>query len=366
MTTSVSTAKPATPSGVARFVPGLIVVVLIAACAVLISELPFPPFTVSGGRHPLEPVMLAILLGMILSNAVALPAACAPGIKFAAKKLLPVGIVLLGARLDFNDVVRVGTLGIVLSILTIAVALLLFGAFVKLRLVRGKLGVLLGVGTAICGGTAIVATAPVIEAEDSDVSFAVATVTVLGLAAMFLLPLAGHALHMGDKGFGIWAGLSIHQTPQVVAAGFSYSELAGRDATIVKLARVSLLAPVVAAIGFTYARRRTSNAADERGTLSAARLLKLFPAFVLGFLLMALLRTLGWLPSFTIGSRHVNTVALCDQVSRYLIIAAMAAVGLETRFDALRRTGPRPFVLGAVASLVICAMVIGVLALIPG
>lgn len=366
MTTTISQAKSAAPSGVGRYVPGLIVVVLIAACAVLISELPLPPFTVSGGRHPLEPVMLAILLGMILSNAVALPAACTPGMKFAAKKLLPLGIVLLGARLDFMAVVRVGTLGIVLSILTIAVALLMFGAFVKLRLVPAKLGVLLGVGTAICGGTAIVATAPVIEAEDSDVSFAVATVTVLGLAAMFLLPLLGHAMHMSDRAFGIWAGLSIHQTPQVVAAGFAYSEPAGDSATIVKLARVSLLAPVVAAIGFAYARRRAGDASHAGGATRGPRLLSLFPAFVLGFLLMALLRTLGWLPSFTIGSHHVNTAALCDQVSRYLIIAAMAAVGLETRFAALRRTGPRPFALGAVASLVICALVIGALSLIPG
>jgi len=338
--------------------------VLIAACAVLLSELPFPPFTVSGGRHPLEPVMLAILLGMILSNALALPIACAPGIKFAAKKLLPLGIVLLGARLDFMAVVRVGTLAIVLSVLTIAVALFLFGAFVKLGLVPGKLGVLLGVGTAICGGTAIVATAPVIEADDSDVSFAVATVTVLGLVAMFLLPLLGHAMHMTDRAFGIWAGLSIHQTPQVVAAGFAYSEPAGDSATIVKLARVSLLAPVVVAIGYAYARRRAAgDNAVASGATRAPRLLSLFPTFVLGFLLMALLRTLGWLPSFSIGSRHVNTVALCDQVSRYLIIAAMAAVGLETRFHALRRTGSRPFLLGAVASLVICAMVIGVLAI---
>ena len=184
--------------------------------------------------------------------------------------------------MDFLAIVRIGTTGILLSILTIVLALAMFAVFIKLRWVPGKLGTLLGVGTAICGGTAIVATAPVIDAEDSDVSFAVATVTLLGLVGMFLLPVLGHAAHMSDEAFGIWAGLSIHQTPQVVASGFSYSEAAGENATIVKLARVSLLAPVVAGIGVLYARQKA--ASGSAGTeLGAGRLLRLFPVFVLGW-----------------------------------------------------------------------------------
>jgi uncharacterized integral membrane protein (TIGR00698 family) len=354
---TTAASNPAVRPGPGRYIPGLILVALVGLCAAFLSELPFAPFTLAGGRRPLEPVMLAILLGMVVANGLVLPQACAPGVKFAAKRLLPLGIVLLGARLDFMAIVRVGALGIVLSVLTILLALLIFAAFVKMRLVEGKLGVLLGVGTAICGGTAIVATAPVIDAEDSDVSFAVATVTVLGLVAMFLLPLIGHALHLSDHAFGVWAGLSIHQTPQVVAAGFAYSGPAGESATIVKLARVSLLAPVVAMIGIAYASRR-ARSTDAGGPISASRLFSLFPPFVAGFLVMALLRTLGWLPSFSVDGLHIDTIKLSDQVSRYLIIAAMAAVGLETRFSALRRTGPRPFVLGAITSLIICGLVI--------
>jgi uncharacterized integral membrane protein (TIGR00698 family) len=188
----------------------------------------------------------------------------------------------------------------------------------------------------------------VIDAEDSDVSFAVATVTVLGLIAMFLLPVLGHAAHMSDRAFGIWAGLSIHQTPQVVASGMSYSPAAGDSATIVKLARVSLLAPVVAGIGMLYARKRSVGE-----SLSAASLVKLFPIFILGFLMMALVRTLGWLPK--------PVIDWCDLISRFLITCAMAAVGLETTLKSLRNTGLRPFVLGALASVVICLLIVAAL-----
>lgn len=277
---------------------------------------------------------------------------------------------LLGARLDFLSIVRIGAAGIVLSILTIAAALAMFAMFVRFRWVPAKLGTLLGAGTAICGGTAIVATAPVIEAEDSDVSFAVATVTLLGLVGMFLLPVLGHAAGMSDQAFGIWAGLSIHQTPQVVASGFSYSEVAGENATIVKLARVSLLAPVVLGVGLIYGRHEANDGTPGKA-LGGGRLLKLFPLFVLGFLLMALLRTLGWLPQFEVtraGGRLVliDTIAWCDLASRFVICAAMAAVGVETTLRSLRRTGLQPFLLGALASVVICVLIVLALRAIPG
>ena len=165
--------------------------------------------------------MMAIILGMLLSNGWALPKVLQPGLKFSVKKLLPVGIVLLGARLDFTKMLKVGGQGLMLSVLeTVVALLLLLGLTWMLKLPR-KLGVLLGIGTAICGGTAIVATAPVIEAEEKDVAFSVATVTLLGLIGMFVLPFIGHLLDLSPKAFGVWAGLAIHQTPQVNAAGFA-------------------------------------------------------------------------------------------------------------------------------------------------
>jgi uncharacterized integral membrane protein (TIGR00698 family) len=183
-------------------------------------------------------------------------------------------------------------------VLETVVALALLLLLTRLLKLPGKLGVLLGVGTAICGGTAIVATAPVIEAEEKDVVFSVATVTLLGLIAMFTLPVIGHLMDLSSKAFGIWAGLAIHQTPQVIAAGFSYSPEAGGTATIVKLARVCLLAPVVFIIGVVYARQKLK----ETGVSERKRInyFHLFPMFVIGFLAVALVNTVGLLPKLTL------------------------------------------------------------------
>ena len=324
----------------------LLVAIGLALLAQWLSELPFRPFTLEGKRHPIEPVMLAIILGMILSNVWALPKMLHSGIKFSVKKLLPLGIVLLGARLNFREMMTVGAEGLALSVVETVVALVLLLVLTHVLKLPRKLGVLLGIGTAICGGTAIVATAPVIEAEEKDVVFSVATVTLLGLVGMFVLPFLGHALSLSEKAFGIWAGLAIHQTPQVIAAGFAYGNDAGQTATIVKLARVCLLAPVVFIVGLVYARQKLkSTGVSERKNINYAHL---FPVFVLGFLAMALLNTAGFLPNMTVhlantgilnpGDHHFNLAAKLEQVSKFCIVISMAGVGLETKFASMRQT----------------------------
>ncbi len=345
--------------------PGVLVSIAVTLVAMFLSELPFPPFTVSGNRHPIEPVMMAIILGMILSNCWALPKSLQPGIKFSVKKILPLGIILLGARLNFFDLVHVGIEGLVLSVVETVVALLLLAVLTKLMKLPSKLGALLGIGTAICGGTAIVATAPVIEAEEKDVVFSVATVTLLGLIAMFTLPFLAHLMDMSSKAFGIWAGLAIHQTPQVVAAGFAYSAEAGQTATIVKLARVCLLAPVVFLIGVVYARRN----AAKTGSIEKKKVnyLRMFPMFVIGFLAMALLKTMGLLPNLTLhvtkgvleaGNHEVSLAAWLEQASKICITISMAGVGLETKFLAMRQTGLKPFVASLLAVLILATLIL--------
>src|SRR5215831_4412250 len=279
---SLPSAKPvAAPTWRDHPVWGVLLAIGVTLLAIWISEWNLWPFTIAGGRHPIEPVMLAIILRMVLSNSWALPKFFHPGLKFSVKKLLPIGIVLLRARLNFLDMMKVGFQGLALSALETIVALALLLALTRFLKLPRKLGVLLGVGTAICGGTAIVATAPVIEAEEKDVAFSVATVTLLGLIAMFVLPIIGHLLALSPQQFGIWAGLAIHQTPQVVAAGFAYHPDAGGTATIVKLARVCLLAPVVFAIGLVYARQKLQRTGvNEHKNINYAHL---FPIFVLGF-----------------------------------------------------------------------------------
>jgi uncharacterized integral membrane protein (TIGR00698 family) len=343
---------------------GILAAVGVTLVAVMLSELPVWPFTISG-RHPIEPVMLAIVLGMVLSNVWTLPKSLQSGIKFSVKKILPVGIVLLGARLDFFAMQHVGLRGLCLSVIETIVALLLLVLLVRVLKLPAKLGTLLGVGTAICGGTAIVATAPVIEAEDEDVVVSVATVTVLGLIAMFLMPVIGNMMNLSEKAFGVWAGLAIHQTPQVVAAGFAYGAEAGETATIVKLARVCLLAPVVFVIGVIYARQKAA-----RGTIGAQKkinYLHLFPTFVLGFLGMALLKTCGLIPDVTFhgGTRLLNPgehsyslANTAETVSKFCIVISMAGVGLETKFAAMKQTGLKPLVAAFFAIVVIAGLIL--------
>jgi uncharacterized integral membrane protein (TIGR00698 family) len=268
--------------------------------------------------------------------------------------------------LNFLAIVKVGFTGMLLSVLETIVALsfLIFLAK-KLNLPR-KLGLLLGVGTAICGGTAIVATAPVIEAEEKDVVFSVATVTLLGLIAMFILPVLGTLMELSQKAFGIWAGLAIHQTPQVVAAGFAYGKDAGETATIVKLARVCLLAPVVFLIGLMHAREQAKLAGPSEK--KHINYLHLFPMFVLGFLGMALLRTIGFIPEVTFhlpnasvfgtSNPTLNLASFFETLSQYCIIISMAGVGLETKFSAMKQTGAKPFLASLLAALLIGCLIL--------
>ena len=345
---------------------GIFICLLLTGIAMWLSELPVWPFTIQGGRHPLEPVMMSIVLGMILSNVWAMPKWCQPGVKFSVKKLLPFGIILLGARLNFSEIMQLGFVGIGMSCFEILLALALMLLFIRWLRLSGKLGTLLGIGTAICGGTAIVAAAPVIEAEESDVVFGVATVTLLGLIGMFLLPVLGHFLGLTERAFGVWAGLAIHQTPQVVAAGFAYGQQAGETATIVKMSRVCLLAPVVFVAGLVYARQKAQrHQGSERKRINY---FSLFPKFILGFLALALLRTLGWLPDFTVHMaqarmfghvQHDFSMAAAAQTgANFFIVMSMAGVGLETRFTAMKQTGLRPFFAAAISALVIAAAVL--------
>jgi uncharacterized integral membrane protein (TIGR00698 family) len=358
--------------GAASPLPGFILALAIMIAAIFLSELPVWPFTMTdnGGKptHPIEAVMMALILGMIVSNLITLPKMMNPGIKFSVKKLLPLGIIFLGARLDFKEMIKEGATGACMAALETAIAFMLLLWLSKMFKLPRKLGLLLGVGTAICGGTAIVATAPVIEAEEKDVVFSVATVTLLGLIGMFLLPVLAHSMHMDNKAFGYWAGLSIHQTPQVIASGFSYSAASGGTATTVKLARVCLLAPVVFVVGLLNARGEAKG-----GEKKKINYLQMFPMFVFGFLAFALAHTLNWLPTLHFTSPQFFGAPASDpkladvlvKFSTWCIIISMAGVGLETRFHAMKQTGLKPFIAALIGVLVVATLVLLAIRTIP-
>jgi uncharacterized integral membrane protein (TIGR00698 family) len=289
-------------------------------------------------------VLVAVLLGILTANLLGLPDRTAPGIRFAVHRLLRIGIVLLGARLSLADVATIGldALGLVALCMVVAFAVALVGGRV-LRL-PPALALLIGVGTAVCGNSAIVATASVIEPDEREVGFAVATITLFGTLAVFVYPFMGQALGMSDAAFGLWTGLAVNDTSQVVAASAAYSPFARDVAVVVKLVRNTLMAPLLLLVAWWWSRRQASagGQAVREGALRA------FPLFVLGFLGMALARTLG-----LIGA---ETAAWLDEGAKVAILVALAGVGLSTRVAHMRAIGPTPFVLGLAAATLLAVL----------
>lgn len=343
-------------------ISGLALTLAIALAAYQLETLPVPPFSIGEpARHPIDAMLIAIVLGVLIRNTVGLPERFVPGVRKAVLSIVTLGIVLMGAKLDFFDVVHTSSTGLVASVTCVVVALALTIGLCRWWGVGQKLGILVAVGTAICGGTAIAVVAPVIEADDNDTAFAMATVTLLGLVAVFTLPLLGGLAGMSQVEFGVWAGISVHATPQVIATGVAYGDTAGDVATIVKLVRVLLLAPVVVGISVWYGRAKRSRqvAHVSRGT----RIATLFPPFILGFVLLALANTLHLLPDFTLHLKdsfawpaqnlHVSLARLVAAVSSFLLTITMAGVGLGVYLRGLVRFGLKAIFIGLAATIVL-------------
>jgi len=332
-------------------VPGLLLAVACGIAARLLHGLlPSKPAAVLGE------VVIAVLLGLVVGNAFVLPPPFAPGIRFSFHSLLRVAIVILGAQFSFIQVVSIGGKAVIMIVILMTLALTVAHALSRLAGVPDRLATLIGVGTAVCGNTAITATAPVIRAQDEEVSFAVATNTLFGTAAVFLYPMLGHWIGLSSAAFGTWAGTAVNDTSQVVATGFAYSDMAGRVATAVKLTRNALMGAVIVVIGLIYARggsagagaAREAGAAGGDSTRARAawtRVRQSIPGFVLGFLLLALLNTVGAIAwAGTLIGRDLSPDL--QTISRFLILVALSGVGLSTRVSAMKRIGASPFLVG--------------------
>jgi uncharacterized integral membrane protein (TIGR00698 family) len=268
-------------------------------------------------------------------------------VSLAVKRLLRIGIALLGAQLSLGQVLRTGGKAVVVVALCIALAILAV-RFVSMRMgLSDRLGTLLGVGTSICGVSAIVATAPAIEAKQEETSLAVATITVFGLLAVVIYPLLGRLLGLTDGFFGTWAGTAVNDTSQVVATGLIYSQKAGEVATVVKLTRNLFMAPVIVALSSIYLARARS-AEGGAATKGGVSLKTAVPGFVLGFLAMAVLNSLGAFPA--------AALELIKAASSWLIVIALAGVGVETNIASLRTIGFRPFYAGLCAATFMAAV----------
>ena len=314
-----------------RVLPGLLLAALVGLAAHLAARQVFPYALAVGFEVP-----LAMLLGLIVINLGGAPAWALPGIQFSITNVLKLGIILLGLRLNMETIAVIGAdaIGLVLATMCAALA---FAVVVGRRLgVQRRLAVLIGVGTSVCGNSAIVATAPVVKADDREVSSAVATITIFGTLAVFVFPLLGHAFDLDVLSVGLWAGTAVPDTAQTIAASAGYSTV-GRDvATVVKLVRNVLMAPLLLLLAWGWGRyggdAGVSSQAARRGALKA------FPFFLLGFVALAMVRS----------ARLVDpeTVADVDVVTRACFLVALAGLGLQTQLGHLRALGPRPFVLG--------------------
>lgn len=289
--------------------------------------------------------VFAIILGLLLSNTLSIPADFQPGIKFSSKKILQASIVLLGFSLSIQDIKSTGLSSLSVTLITIAVAFIsafLIGKWLK---IPTNTTTLIGVGTAICGGSAIAAVSPIIEADDDEIALSISTIFLFNIVAVFLFPFLGHLLNLSDAGFGLWAGTAINDTSSVVAAGYSYSEAAGDYATIVKLTRATLIIPISLIIAGiqVYKKKRLA----EKVSLK-----QIFPWFILWFLVASLTSSSGILPE--------AFIAAAKWLSRFMIAMALGSIGLSSNLKALLKTGKKPVLLGlatwffvAVSSLLI-------------
>lgn len=321
----------------------------------------------AGRASPISAIPVAVVLGLLVANVVGTPPLLKEGLQLAVKKALRLGILLVGLKLSVLDVLKVGAVGVPVVLVLVASAMLIALLLAQKLQVGEKLGYLAAASTAICGITATLAVAPGIEADEKEVAYTVANVTLFGLVAMLTYPYLAHALFAQQPGAaGLFLGAAIHDTSQVMGAAIAYKEVYASEkalevATVVKLTRNALLVAVVPLLSWLYARKNA-----HAGKSSSLR--ELFPTFVLGFVLLAGLRSVGDYGLASGGlafgmleaSQWKAWIGLLGEKSASLCLAtALAGVGLTTQLSVLRGLGPRPFLVGLSA-----AVVVGLVALV--
>ena len=306
-------------TNIVHIFPGVFIVMILALPAWLLGT--FIPLI--GGP------VFGILFGMIAAFWKR-PTIYDTGIRFTAKIILQASIILLGFEMNLFNVFKVGSQSLYIIIFTLTTAFItawLVGRSLKLP---GNTSILIGVGTAICGGSAIAATAPVISASEKDVAYSISTIFLFNIAAVFIFPFIGHLLAMSNIGFGMWAGTAINDTSSVVAAGYSYSNEAGNFATIVKLTRALMIVPITLALAIFTARKNSHN--------GSFNIVKIFPWFILGFLVASIINTIGFISP--------SICTFFAEIGKFLIIMALTAIGLTTHLKSLISNGMKPILLG--------------------
>lgn len=325
------------------FLLGVFICFALAALSVLIENL------IPGG---LVGASIIALFSGTLINTFFHPKWIKPALKFTSKRILKIAIILLGASLSVGTIVSVGGMTFFVMIFTFAVC---FGVGFFVRKLFGlnwKLGNLISAGTGICGGSAVAAIAPVIDADDKDIAFAMSSTFLFDLVMIALYPLMGKALGMTDIAYGIWAGTSVNDTASVVASGYAFSEIAGDFATMVKLTRTIAIIPTVLVFALVATRIKQKEMKAEGGT-KKVNILKIIPWFICGFLLLAAFNSIGWIPH---EASHVLKTA-----SKFLMVSALAAIGLNTSLTDFKKAGLKPMFYGITIDVLVTLTALGVI-----
>jgi len=341
-------------------IPGLLVVSLLTWLSISLGEL-IGERVLGFEKSPISPVMIAIILGIAISSLVTIPKTFAPGMTFSVKKILRLGIILLGIRLSLFDVLKLGVFGLPIVIACISGALLITRFITNSLNLPKRLGALIAVGTSICGVTAIVATSPAIDASEDESAYSVAVITVFGLFATLFYPYLAHLIFAEHAvKAGLFLGTSVHETAQVVGAAKIYADIYNETlaldvATVAKLVRNVFIIIVIPFMAYSYAYQ--ANGKD--GTPGKkTNLLKLLPLFILGFLAMAIFRTIGDATfdaggsafGLLAGTTWNQVITTGKSLAETLLVVALAAVGLGTNFRSIRSLGIKPFIVGLGAS----------------
>lgn len=280
--------------------------------------------------------IIALFTGTII-NSFFHPTWIKPALKFTSKRILKVAIILLGASLSINTILSVGKMTFFVMIFTFAMC---FGGGYFVRKLFGlnwKLGNLISAGTGICGGSAIAAISPVIDADDKDIAFAMSSTFIFDMVMVALYPIMGKLLKMSDIAYGIWAGTSVNDTASVVASGYAFSEIAGDFATMVKLTRTIAIIPTVLVFAYigTRIKQKELKAANDGKKVN---IVKIIPWFICGFLALAIINSIGLIPA------GVGT--LLKTASKFLMVSALAAIGLSTSITDFKKAGLAPMFYG--------------------
>lgn len=330
-----------------ELIPGFALALAIAASAKWLEELlPVPLIGAS---------VIALFIGMFINSFWQPTTFVSKGLKFTSKKILKFAIILLGASLSIGTILAVGRMSLVVMCFTL---LTCFGGGYLVGKALGlnwKLSNLISAGTGICGGSAIAAIAPAIDAEDQDIAYAMSSTFLFDMVMILLFPIMGRALGLSDMAYGLWAGTAVNDTSSVVAAGYAFSEAAGDFSTMVKLTRTLSIIPTViifAMIQIRMLKKQAAAAGQDTEIKKDMNFLSLFPWFILGFVALALINSTGIIP--------VSVSHMAKELSKFLMVAALAAIGLNTSFREMKKSGLAPMLHGFIISalVVIVAIVV--------